>query len=184
VSDTTETASQTATEARKSSFSYEELLQCAHGFLFGPGNARLPLPPLLMFDRIVRISDQGGKYGKGEVEAEFDIKPNLWFFKSHFESDPVMPGCFGLDAMWQLLGFFLGWLKAPGRGRALGVGEVKFQGEVLPTARKVLYHLDIKRVIRRKLALAIADGTVSVDGQPIYESKDLRVGTFIAPQEA
>ncbi len=163
---------------RKTSFSYQDLLDCAHGKLFGPGNARLPLPPMLMFDRITEISDQGGKYGKGTVTAEFDIKPDLWFFGCHFESDPVMPGCLGLDAVWQLLGFFLGWMKAPGRGRALGVGEVKFTGEVLPTAKKVVYSLDIKRVILRKLVLGIADGTVSVDGKPIYETKDLRVGLF------
>ncbi len=163
---------------RKTSFSYQDLLDCAHGKLFGPGNARLPLPPMLMFDRITEISDAGGKYGKGTVTAEFDIKPDLWFFDCHFESDPVMPGCLGLDAVWQLLGFFLGWMKAPGRGRALGVGEVKFTGEVLPTAKKVVYNLDIKRVILRKLVLGIADGTVSVDGKPIYETKDLRVGLF------
>lgn len=163
---------------RKTSFTYQDLLDCAHGKLFGPGNARLPLPPMLMFDRITEISDQGGKYGKGTVTAEFDIKPDLWFFGCHFESDPVMPGCLGLDAVWQLLGFFLGWMKAPGRGRALGVGEVKFTGEVLPTAKKVVYTLDIKRVILRKLVLGIADGTVSVDGKQIYETKDLRVGLF------
>ncbi len=165
---------------RKTSFSYQDLLDCAHGKLFGPGNARLPLPPMLMFDRITEISDEGGKYGKGTVTAEFDIKPDLWFFGCHFESDPVMPGCLGVDAVWQLLGFFLGWMKAPGRGRALGVGEVKFTGEVLPTAKKVIYNLDIKRVILRKLVLGIADGTVSVDGKPIFETKDLRVGLFQA----
>ncbi len=163
---------------RKTSFTYQDLLDCAHGKLFGPGNARLPLPPMLMFDRITEISDQGGKYGKGTVTAEFDIKPDLWFFGCHFESDPVMPGCLGVDAVWQLLGFFLGWMKAPGRGRALGVGEVKFTGEVLPTAKKVVYNLDIKRVILRKLVLGIADGSVSVDGKPIFETKDLRVGLF------
>lgn len=169
------------TAARKNSYSYEDLLQCAHGKLFGPGNARLPLPPMLMLDRIVRITDSGGTYGKGEIEAELDINPGLWFFGCHFESDPVMPGCFGLDALWQLLGFFLGWMKAPGRGRALGVGEVKFSGEVLPTSTRVSYHLDIKRVILRKLVLGIADGLVKVDGQTIYESKDLRVGLIPAP---
>ncbi len=162
----------------KSSFTYEDLLACAHGKLFGPGNARLPLPPMLMFDRITRITDQGGAFGKGEVVAEFDIKPNLWFFGCHFEDDPVMPGCLGLDAVWQLLGFFLGWLKAPGQGRALGVGEVKLTGEVLPTAKQVTYRLDIKRVILRKLVLGIADGSVAVDGKPAYEIKDLRVGLF------
>jgi 3-hydroxyacyl-[acyl-carrier protein] dehydratase/trans-2-decenoyl-[acyl-carrier protein] isomerase len=165
---------------RKSSYIFEDLLACAHGKLFGPGNARLPLPPLLMLDRIVKISDRGGSYGKGEVEAELDIKPDHWFFRVHFESDPVMPGCLGLDAMWQLLGFFLGWLQAPGRGRALGVGEVKFSGEVLPTARKVSYRLDIKRVILRKLVLGVADGLMTVDGNPVYRCKDLRVGLFAA----
>jgi 3-hydroxyacyl-[acyl-carrier protein] dehydratase/trans-2-decenoyl-[acyl-carrier protein] isomerase len=168
----------------QSSYSYDELLKCAHGLLFGHGNARLPLPPMLMFDRIVRISDKGGKYGKGEIEAEFDIKPDMWFFNCHFESDPVMPGCLGLDAMWQLVGFFLGWLKAPGRGRALGVGEVKLSGEVLPTAKKLSYHIDSKRVILRKLVLGIADGLMKVDGSLIYESKDLRVGLSIAPEKA
>lgn len=163
---------------QKSSYGYEELLACARGDLFGPGNAQLPYPPMLMFDRITEISETGGAFDKGFIRAEFDIKPDLWFFDCHFESDPVMPGCLGLDAVWQLLGFFLGWMKAPGRGRALGVGEVKFTGEVLPTAKKVVYNLDIKRVILRKLVLGIADGTVSVDGKPIYETKDLRVGLF------
>lgn len=163
---------------RKSSYAYEELLACAHGTLFGAGNARLPLPPMLMFDRITKITMQGGAYDKGEIEAELDVTPELWFFDCHFESDPVMPGCLGLDAMWQLLGFFLGWMKAPGRGRALGVGEVKFTGEVLPTARKVSYHLQIKRVILRKLVLGIADGLMKVDGKPIYEASNLRVGLF------
>jgi 3-hydroxyacyl-[acyl-carrier protein] dehydratase/trans-2-decenoyl-[acyl-carrier protein] isomerase len=170
--------------SQKNSYSYDELIECAHGRLFGPGNARLPLPPMLMVDRIVRISDSGGKYGKGEIEAEFDIKPNLWFFGCHFESDPVMPGCLGLDAMWQLLGFFLGWLKAPGRGRALSVGEVKLSEMVLPTARRLSYHIDIKRVILRKLVLGIADGLMKVDGKLAYESKDLRVGLFTAPEGA
>jgi 3-hydroxyacyl-[acyl-carrier protein] dehydratase/trans-2-decenoyl-[acyl-carrier protein] isomerase len=163
---------------RKSSYAYEELLACAHGTLFGPGNARLPLPPMLMFDRITKITLQGGAYDKGEIEAELDITPDLWFFGCHFEGDPVMPGCLGLDAMWQLLGFFLGWMKAPGRGRALSVGEVKFTGEVLPTARKVSYHLQVKRVILRKLVLGIADGLMKVDGKPIYEASNLRVGLF------
>ena len=163
---------------RKSSYAYEELLACAHGTLFGAGNARLPLPPMLMFDRITKITMQGGAHDKGEIEAELDVTPDLWFFGCHFESDPVMPGCLGLDAMWQLLGFFLGWMKAPGRGRALGVGEVKFTGEVLPTASKVSYHLQIKRVILRKLVLGIADGLMKVDGKPIYEASNLRVGLF------
>lgn len=163
---------------RKSSFSFEELLKCAHGELFGPGNARLPLPPMLMFDRITRINEDGGKYGKGEIEAELDVKPDLWFFKCHFESDPVMPGCLGLDAMWQAVGFFLGWLGLPGRGRALGVGEVKFSGEVLKTASLVSYHISIKRKIVRKLIMGIADGVVKVDGKEIYQATDMRVGLF------
>jgi len=170
--------SETTTLTTKNSFSYEELLQCAHGKLFGPGNARLPLPPMLMFDRITKINNDGGKYAKGEIVAEFDLRPDLWFFGCHFESDPVMPGSLGLDAMWQLVGFFLGWLKAPGRGRALGVGEVRLTGQVLATARRVSYHIDIKRVILRKLVLAIADGLMKVDGKPAFETKDLRVGLF------
>lgn len=168
----------------KNSYDYEDLLKCAHGELFGPGNARLPLPPMLMFDRIPRIADTGGANGKGEVEAEFDIRPDLWFFACHFEGDPVMPGCLGLDALWQLLGFFCGWTGAPGRGRALSVGEVKFSGEILPTASRVSYRLDIKRFINRKVVLGIADGSVSVDEKLIYEAKDLRVGLFAAPEPA
>jgi 3-hydroxyacyl-[acyl-carrier protein] dehydratase/trans-2-decenoyl-[acyl-carrier protein] isomerase len=164
----------------KSSYSYEDLLSCAHGELFGPGNARLPLPPMLMLDRITAIGNEGGAYGKGELTAELDILPDLWFFACHFEGDPVMPGCLGLDALWQLLGFYLGWTGAPGRGRALAVGEVKFSGQVLPTAKLVTYHLDIKRVINRKLVLGLADGAMSVDGRVIYEAKDLRVGLFTA----
>lgn len=164
----------------KSSYSYEDLLSCAHGELFGPGNARLPLPPMLMLDRITAIGQEGGAYGKGELTAELDVHPELWFFACHFEGDPVMPGCLGLDALWQLLGFHLGWTGAPGRGRALAVGEVKFSGQVLPTAKLVTYHLDIKRVINRRLVLGIADGTMSVDGRVIYEAKDLRVGLFTA----
>jgi len=169
----------TTTLLRKSSFTREDLIACAHGLLFGAGNARLPLPPMLMFDRIVRIADKGGAYGKGEVVAEFDIKPDLWFFKCHFENDPVMPGCLGLDAMWQLVGFFLGWLGLPGRGRALSTGEVKFSGEVLPCARSLTYLISVKRLITRKLNLAIADGVLQVDGKPIYEAQDLRVGVFV-----
>jgi 3-hydroxyacyl-[acyl-carrier protein] dehydratase/trans-2-decenoyl-[acyl-carrier protein] isomerase len=164
--------------AERNSFDYADLLECGHGRLFGPGNARLPLPPMLMLDRILKITKDGGKYGKGEIIAELDIKPNLWFFNCHFETDPVMPGCLGLDAMWQLVGFFLGWLKAPGRGRALGVGEVKFTGEVLPVAQKVTYEINVKRVILRKLVLGIADGLMKVDGKPIYEALDMRVGLF------
>ena len=166
------------TTTQKSSYSREDLLACAHGELFGPGNARLPLPNMLMMDRITHISEQGGKYGKGEIVAELDIRPDLWFFDCHFESDPVMPGCLGLDATWQLLGFFLGWVGTPGRGRALGVGNVKFSGQVLPTAKKLTYRIDLKRVISRKLVLGLADATVSVDGKDIYQADDLKVGLF------
>jgi len=167
----------------KESYTYDDLIACAHGDLFGPGNARLPLPPMLMFDRIPRIADTGGNHGKGEAVAEFDIKPDLWFFRCHFEGDPVMPGCLGLDALWQLLGFYLGWTGAPGRGRALSVGEVRFSGQVLPTAAVVRYHLHIKRVINRKLVLGIADGVVSADDKPIYEAQDLRVGLFTSTDQ-
>ncbi len=163
---------------KKSSYSYEDLLECGHGRLFGPGNAQLPLPPMLMVDRIANISEQGGEYGKGEIIAEMDVKPDLWFFKCHFEGDPVMPGALGLDAMWQLVGFFLGWLGGPGRGRALGVGEVKFTDQVLNTAKKLTYHINVKRVIMRKLVMGIADGVLKVDGRPIYEAKDMRVALF------
>lgn len=169
---------------RKHSYTYQDLLDCAHGKLFGPGNARLPLPPMLMFDRITRISDKGGSHDQGEVVAELDIKPDLWFFRCHFESDPVMPGCLGLDALWQLVGFFLGWLGAPGRGRALGVDEVKLSGQVVPSARLVTYHLNLKRVIQRKLVMGIADGLMSVDGEPAYEARGLKVGLFTVPAPA
>ena len=165
----------------QNSYTYEDLLHCAHGELFGPNNARLPLPPMLMVDRITHISDEGGAYGKGELVAEFDLKPDLWFFKCHFESDPIMPGCLGLDALWQLLGFYLGWTGAPGRGRAISTGEVKFSGEVLPTAKLATYRLDIRRVVNRRLVLGIADGSMVVDGEPMYEAKDLRVGLFTRP---
>ncbi|WP_026596498.1 3-hydroxyacyl-[acyl-carrier-protein] dehydratase FabA [Methylohalobius crimeensis] len=162
----------------KNSYTYEDLLECGHGRLFGPGNARLPLPPMLMFDRIAHISDAGGRYGKGEIVAELDIDPDLWFFQCHFEEDPVMPGCLGLDAMWQLIGFFLGWMGAPGRGRALGSGEVKFRGQVLPTHQKIVYRVDLKRVMLRKLVMGIADARLECDGRTIYEASDLRVGLF------
>ena len=171
-------------KTRKSSYSFEELLECAHGRLFGPGNARLPLPPMLMFDRIVKIRDTGGAHDKGEIIAELDIKPDLWFFGCHFEADPVMPGCLGLDALWQLVGFFLGWLGAPGKGRAIGVGEVKLAGQVLPNASKVIYQLNLKRVIMRRLVLGIADGIMKVDGKTVYEAKDLKVGLFTSSTEA
>ena len=163
---------------QKDHYDRDELLDCGYGRMFGPGNARLPVPNMLMMDRVLKINSDGGKYGKGEMLAELDIHPDLWFFACHFPGDPVMPGCLGLDAMWQLVGFHLAWLGNPGRGRALGVGEVKFTGQVLPTAKKVTYHLDVKRVIARKLVLGIADGSVRVDGREIYTAKDLRVGLF------
>ena len=169
---------------QKNAYTYEELLACGRGELFGPGNAQLPAPPMLMFDRIVRIEAEGGKHGKGYVEAEFDINPDLWFFGCHFIGDPVMPGCLGLDAMWQLVGFFLGWSGGPGRGRALGVGEVKFTGQVTPDVKKVVYKIDLKRVIMRKLVMGIADGVLEADGKAIYETKDLKVGLFTPEQMA
>ena len=167
---------------RPSSLDREQLLACARGEMFGPGNAKLPLPPMLMFDRITHVSAEGGAFGKGELVAEFDIKPDLWFFACHFEGDPVMPGCLGLDAVWQLLGFYLGWTGAPGSGRALGVGEVKFSGQVLPENKKVTYRLNIKRVINRKLVLGIGDGKMYADGKLIYEASDLKVGLFENPR--
>ena len=167
----------------RSSFSYQELLECGHGRLFGPGNAQLPLPPMLMFDRISRIAESEGAHGKGLVTAELDIRDDLWFFPCHFEGDPVMPGCLGLDAMWQLVGFYLGWLGAPGKGRALGVGGVKFNGQVTPAAKCVTYTIDIKRVLRRGFAIGIADGALAVDGNRVYEASDLRVGVFTATDQ-
>lgn len=164
----------------KNRFDTEDLLACGRGEMFGPGNAQLPLPPMLMFDQITHIGSEGGKYGKGLVEAELKIDPTLWFFQCHFQGDPVMPGCLGLDAMWQLVGFYLGWSGAPGRGRALGVGEVKFSGQVTPEVKSLVYKIDIKRMINRKLIMGIADGLLEADGKPIYEAKDLRVGLFDA----
>ena len=163
---------------QRSSYEYEDLLACGRGELFGPGNAQLPLPPMLMFDRIAEVSETGGENGKGIIRAEFAIRPDLWFFPCHFQGDPVMPGCLGLDALWQLCGFYLGWLGAEGRGRALGVGEVKFIDQVLPTVKKVVYEVHLKRVFRSKLVLGIADGYLEADGRRIYEARDLRVGLF------
>src|SRR5436309_15290628 len=164
-------------ENRRSHFDYEDLLACGRGELFGEG-PQLPLPPMLMFDRISEIAEKGGEHGKGLVRAVLDLKPDLWFFSCHFKGDPVMPGCLGIDALWQLLGFFLGWLGAPGKGRALGLGELKFSGQVLPTVRKVVYGIDIKRVMRSKLVLGVADGWLSADGSIIYRAMDLKVGLF------
>src|SRR5918994_6301570 len=174
-------ANRTIMENRRSSFEFEDLLSCGRGemFLEGP---QLPLPPMLMFDRISEIAEAGGEYGKGLVRAVVDVRADLWFFPCPFKGDPVMPGCLGVDALWQMVGFFLGWLGAPGRGRALGVGEVKFSDQVLPTVRKVLYGVDFKRVFRSKLVLGIADGFLEADGRRIYEAKDLRVGLFKAEE--
>ncbi|GAB2511776.1 3-hydroxyacyl-[acyl-carrier-protein] dehydratase FabA [Pseudoxanthomonas sangjuensis] len=163
-------------------FTRDELLASARGELFGPDSGRLPNAPMLMFDRITEIRQDGGAQGKGMVRAELDIHPDLWFFQCHFLGDPVMPGCLGLDALWQLTGFFLTWTGAPGRGRALGVGEVKFTGQVLPSAKKVSYEIDISRVVNRKLVLAVADGRVLVDGREIYTARDLRVGLFTSTE--
>lgn len=160
------------------SFSYEQLIASAEGRLFGPDSGKLPLPPMLMFDRITHIDDETGPHGLGRIVAELDIKPDLWFFECHFRGDPVMPGCLGLDAMWQLIGFYLTWLRLPGKGRALGAGEVKFTGEVKPHVKLVTYEIDIKRVIKRKLNMAIADARLLADGQEIYAANDLRVGLF------
>lgn len=165
-------------QADKSSFGYEDLLASGRGELFGPTNAQLPAPPMLMMDRITTITVDGGAHGKGYVQAELDIDPSLWFFACHFINDPVMPGALGLDAMWQIVGFWLGWSGSPGKGRALGVGEVKFTGQVTPDTKKVVYKIDLKRVIRRSLVMGIADGVLEADGKPIYTAADLRVGLF------
>ncbi|HMP90264.1 MAG TPA: bifunctional 3-hydroxydecanoyl-ACP dehydratase/trans-2-decenoyl-ACP isomerase [Kiritimatiellia bacterium] len=162
----------------KNSYTYDELIAGGRGELFGPESARLPLPNMLMFDRITSIASDGGNYGNGQIIAELDIKPDLWFFGCHFLDDPVMPGCLGLDSLWQLTGFFLAWSNHKGKGRALGVGEVKFTGQILPTNKKVTYRVDIKRVIARKLVLAIADGYVSVDDKEVYFAEGLKVGLF------
>jgi 3-hydroxyacyl-[acyl-carrier protein] dehydratase / trans-2-decenoyl-[acyl-carrier protein] isomerase len=167
-----------ATPSPKSSFTRDELLQGGHGELFSPESPRLPLPNMLMMDRITHISREGGAHGKGEIVAELDVRPDLWFFDCHFDSDPVMPGCLGLDAMWQLSGFYMGWAGYEGRGRALGVKEVKFTGQILPTAKKVTYRIDIRRLLALKLTMIVADGVVEVDGRPIYKARELKVGLF------
>ena len=159
-------------------FSYAELIESGENSLFGEGNAKLPLPPMLMFDRISHIDAEGGEFGKGRIVADLDIRNDLWFFECHFRGDPVMPGCLGVDALWQLVGFYLGWLGQPGRGRALGAGDVKFTGQITPENKLVRYQCEFKRVIRRKLTMGIADGQVEVDGRVIYTGKDLRVGLF------
>lgn len=163
---------------QKSSYTFEDLLACARGEMFGPGNAQLPLPPMLMMDRISSITADGGPHGKGQVIGELDIREDLWFFPCHFHGDPVMPGCLGLDALWQMLGFFLAWLGSPGKGRALSVGEVKFTGMVVPSVKKVEYVVNLKRVIQRKLVLGIADGELLADGEKIFTANDLRAGLF------
>jgi 3-hydroxyacyl-[acyl-carrier protein] dehydratase/trans-2-decenoyl-[acyl-carrier protein] isomerase len=166
------------TPERKNAYNYEELLSCGDGELFGPNGPQLPSPNMLMFDRIPLITDEGGKFGLGQIVAELDVRPDLWFFQCHFKGDPVMPGCLGLDAMWQLVGFFLGWVGGEGYGRALGAGEIKFKGQVLPDAKKVEYRVDIKRLIMQKLKLAVADAELWVDGEQIYIANDLKVGLF------
>ncbi len=172
-------------ETRRSSFEYEDLLACGRGELFQHG-PQLPLPPMLMFDRISEIAEAGGEYGKGLMRAVLKVRPDLWFFPCHFKGDPVMPGCLGLDALWQMVGFFLGWAGASGRGRALGLGELKFAGQVLPNVREIIYGIEIKRIMRSKLVLGIADGWLSADGQVVYRASDLKVALFKedAPQPA
>ena len=168
---------------KKNSYSYDELINCGEGKLFGPGNAKLPLPPMLMFDRITEINDDKGAFKKGLLKAELDIKNDLWFFDCHFKEDPVMPGCLGLDAMWQLLGFFLCWSELPGIGRALGAEKVKFFGQVLPTAKKVNYVLDIKRVINRGTVVGFSDADMFVDDKHVYSADNLKVGLFADPSK-
>ena len=164
---------------KKNSYSYDELINCGDGKLFGPGNARLPLPPMLMFDRITEINDNKGSFNKGSLQAELDIKQDLWFFDCHFKEDPVMPGCLGLDAMWQLVGFYLGWIGNPGRGRALGVGAVKFTGEVLQNIKLVKYEIEMKKIMSPGgTTVGLANGTVSADEKKIYSAENLKVGLF------
>jgi len=164
---------------KQNSFNYDQLIECAKGLLFGKGNAQLPLPPLLMFDRIVNINENGGNFSKGEIIAELDIKSNLWFFDCHFKNDPVMPGCLGLDAMWQLVGFYLAWLGNPGKGRALGVNQVKFTGEILKNTEKAVYEIDIKRIMMKEgTTVGLANGILSAGGKKIYEAENLKVGLF------
>ncbi|MGD8567079.1 MAG: 3-hydroxyacyl-[acyl-carrier-protein] dehydratase FabA [Gammaproteobacteria bacterium] len=167
---------------KKSSYDRDDLLRCGYGELFGAGNAQLPLPPMLMFDRIVNINEDGGKFSKGEIVAELDVTPDLWFFECHFHGDSVMPGCLGVDAMWQLVGFYLGWMGGPGRGRALGAGEVKFTGQVTPKNKLVRYRVNMKRVIMRRLVMGIGDAVMEVDGREIYTANDLRVGLFTSTE--
>jgi 3-hydroxyacyl-[acyl-carrier protein] dehydratase/trans-2-decenoyl-[acyl-carrier protein] isomerase len=166
------------TATRQFSYSLQELIACGEGKLFGPDTPRLPIDQMRMLDRITWVSDSGGAYGNGELRAELDIDPSLWFFRCHFRGDPVMPGCFGLDAMWQLIGFFLAWQGHKGFGRALGVEEVRFAGQVLPSAKRVTYRIDIKRVFARKLVMVLGDGSMAVDGRQIYTARGLRVGLF------
>ena len=163
---------------QQNSFTYDDLISCAKGQMFGSGNPQLPMPPMLMCDRITHIDDQGGEFSKGLIEAELDIHPDLWFFPCHFEGDPVMPGCLGMDALWQLVGFFLGWSGGLGRGRALSVGEVKFTGQILPENKRLQFRLDIRRIIMRRLVMGVADGKVLCDGEVVFEANDIRVGLF------
>ena len=164
---------------KKSSYNYEELIDCANGKLFGEGNAKLPLPPMLMFDKISEISENSGEFKNGFILAELKIKPDLWFFNCHFKDDPVMPGCLGLDAMWQLVGFYLGWIGKPGKGRALGVNSVKFTGEVLNTAKIAKYQVDMKKILKKERAtVGLANGILFVDNKPIYVAENLKVGLF------
>ena len=164
---------------QKNSYNYQDLIDCGNGILFGEGNAKLPLPPMLMFDRITKINENEGSFKKGFIRAELDIKKNLWFFDCHFKEDPVMPGCLGLDAMWQLVGFFLGWLGEPGKGRALGVNNVKFSGEVLNIIKKTVYEINIKRILKKEgTIVGLANGKLFADNKKIYEAENLKVGLF------